>query len=161
MHSCSCFVGFQRLANNRMDDSLPLILCRCSFQLRPNAELRNTNIRLLHAEALDYEVQVDEACRSLLSFAETAPPLWTKRNGLQRRSREQTHGVILQIATTGYFSFLALLLACLLPLYRFPSLVMQLRSRFHDRRAILLRGLAEYGRDALAFVQALLVYVTL
>lgn len=135
--------------------------CRSTFQLRPDASVRDTNVRLLHGEALAYEAEVEEAYSSLATFTGKPPPLWTKRNGFAARSRGQTQSVILTIATTGYVSTAGLLLLCLIPVYRFPGLCRQLFHRFYDRQAILLFGLREYSRDARAALQALFVYITL
>ena len=84
-------------------------------------------------------------------------PLWTHHTGVSQRTRRETHLVLIEILTSGYAAELIMLILALLPLYRFPSLVRNIRAHWWNRRRIIANTLIEYIKDVAAVVCATLV----
>lgn len=129
------------------------------YLVRPDSHNRIENMDILSREQIRFDQEVNASYAELLAYAPPARPLWKNRNGYSTRSREETHKVIIEIATTSEMSnVLMFVLNCLL-IYRAPSLIMQVWRRPHARRDILLDTLKQYALDFLAIVGMLLVYL--
>ena len=145
----------------RRESLMRLFKAEMAYQSTPNTDVRRSNIMRVHLEAHTLQHAVDSAYARALDMVPPKPPLYDKINGFEQRTRSQTQDVIINIATSGYFVFTALLLLCALPVYRLPSLLRQIFRRPYDREGIVMRGILEYVKDAIALAQAICVILTL
>lgn len=123
-----------------------------TYMCRPDPHCREENLQLVHVEDTLFDRAAKRAYTKLASFTPPSVPLWTHSSGFSSRTRGQTMRVLVEIATTGYFAEAVLLLCNMGLVYRFPSLVLQLRTRWWMRRELLLRNLWEHVLDLLAVI---------
>lgn len=128
-----------------------------AFMARPDLQCLADNIKLVTAEMEAFDQAAEDAAKAVSEFIPATPPLWSRSTGFSTRSRSQTQWVLIQIATTGYFAFVALLLLNTVLVYRLPQVVRNVRAHWWNRHAVLRGGLLEYGKDFGALMCMLLV----
>ena len=128
-----------------------------AFMARPDLRCHADNIKLVTAEMEAFDQAAEDAAKAVSEFTPATPPLWSRSTGFSTRSRSQTQWVLLQIATTGYFAFIALLLLNTVLVYRLPQVVRNVRAHWWNRHAVLRGSLVEYGKDFGALMCMLLV----
>ena len=128
-----------------------------TFMARPDLRCRADNVKLVNAEMETFNQAAEDAAKAVETFVPATPPLWSRSTGFSTRSRSQTQWVLLEIATTGYFAFVVLLLLNAVLVYRLPQAVLSVRAHWWNRHAVLRDTLLEYSKDFGALMCMILV----